>query len=419
MSTLRVLVLARNYPNNAMPRLGLWTERLVQCVTDSCEVRVVAPVPYAPPVPWGPVSRYFGRFRNVSRTSVRGGVAVAHPRFLAGPGSLLRPFESFLFGASVAPVIHRLRREFPFDLIHAHFTYPDGVVASVLGQAFHVPTIITEHAPWYPWMRQEHVVRAQSVWAARRSRFHVSVSEFVRRQVVEVAGIEATSRVVPNVVDTSVFHVDPTKSRTPGQILFVGAIRHCKGVDVLFEALRDPSLADPHVRLLVAGEPLYEGYRREVDWLKERAVALGIAHRITWLGGRSPAEVAALMRQSSVVVLPSRAESFGAVLIEAMACGTPVVATRCGGPEEIVTPGTGRLVEPEVPRVLANAIADVLDNNARYVPNELESYAVDRFGPHVIAGQLRTLYSTAMGVGYVPGQSGLGRSEHAGSIGLP
>ena len=404
VSGLRVLVLARNYPNNAMPRLGLWTQRLTHCVAGSCEVRVLAPVPYAPPLPFGQASRYLQRFRNVSRRSLDGGVDVSHPRFLAGPGNLLRPIDPLLFGATVIPFVRWLRRDFPFDLIHAHFTFPDGVVASAVGRLFHVPTIVTEHAPWYPWIRRESIVRVQTIWAARACRFHVSVSESVRRQVVEAAGIHETARVIPNVVDPVVFHVDETVPRVPGQILFVGAIRNCKGVDVLFEALRQPGLADPRNHLLIAGEPLYEGYRREVEWLQERAKLLGIGHRITWLGGKTPSEVAALMRRSSVVVLPSRAESFGAVLIEAMACGTPVVATRCGGPEEVVAPETGRLVELEQPVALAEAIADVLANGDRYNPLDLHSYAIGRFGPDVVAARLSELYAEAVADAQVPGR---------------
>ncbi|MGH2458485.1 MAG: glycosyltransferase, partial [Chloroflexota bacterium] len=313
-----------------------------------------------------------------------------------GPGNRLRPVDALLFGATVIPFVRWLSHDFPFDLIHAHFTYPDGVVAGAIGRMLHVPTIITEHAPWYPWIQQERLVRAQTIWAARAARFHLSVSESVRRQVVETAGLSDTARVVPNVVDPVVFHPDAAARRVAGQILFVGAIRNCKGVDVLFEALRQPALADPKIQLLIAGEPLYEGYRREVEWLHEQARALGIAHRVNWLGGKTPTDIAALMRQSSAVVLPSRAESFGAVLIEAMACGTPVVATRCGGPEEIVAPQTGRLVEPEQPAALADAIADVLANGGRYNPTELHAYAVGRFGPEVVAKQLSELYAEAV-----------------------
>src|SRR5262249_4592836 len=103
-----------------------------------------------------------------------------------------------------------------------------------------------------------------------------------------------------------------------------------------------------------------------------------------------------LMAQSAVVVLPSRAESFGATLIEAMACGTPVVATRCGGPEEVVTREVGQLVPPEDPAALAAALAAVLDRPAQYDPAGLRSYALERSGPPAVSRQLAECYEAAL-----------------------
>ena len=114
--------------------------------------------------------------------------------------------------------------------------------------------------------------------------------------------------------------------------------------------------------------------------------------RIEFLGIRDPEEVAALMQKSAVLVLPSRAESFGAVLVEALASGTPVIATRCGGPEDIVTDKVGRLVASEDPEALANAIADVLSNLDSYRPEDLRAYAVSRFSLRSVTERIRAEY---------------------------
>jgi glycosyltransferase involved in cell wall biosynthesis len=98
------------------------------------------------------------------------------------------------------------------------------------------------------------------------------------------------------------------------------------------------------------------------------------------------------MRQSAVLVLPSRRETFGSVLVEALACGTPVVASRCGGPEDIVTPEVGRLVEPEDEHALAAAIEQVLDDAAAYEPVRLREYALEHFAWPRIAGRIAELY---------------------------
>jgi glycosyltransferase involved in cell wall biosynthesis len=98
------------------------------------------------------------------------------------------------------------------------------------------------------------------------------------------------------------------------------------------------------------------------------------------------------MRQSSLVVLPSRAESFGSVLVEALACGTPVVSTRSGGPEDIVRDEVGKLVPSEDPAALADAIATILAERARYQPARLREYALRRFGWESVTAQTFDVY---------------------------
>src|SRR5262249_62288753 len=100
--------------------------------------------------------------------------------------------------------------------------------------------------------------------------------------------------------------------------------------------------------------------------LQRHAVELGMSDHVTFLGHRSPLEVAQAMAKSTVVVLPSRAESFGSVLVEALACGTPVVATRCGGPEDIVNDDVGKLVPKEDARALADGLLSVLEDRGRF-----------------------------------------------------
>jgi teichuronic acid biosynthesis glycosyltransferase TuaC len=107
-----------------------------------------------------------------------------------------------------------------------------------------------------------------------------------------------------------------------------------------------------------------------------------------------------------LVVLPSRRESFGAVLIEAMACGTPVVATRCGGPEEVVTPDVGRLVPPNDSAALTAALAEVLDHPDVYDRATLRRSALQRFGVRTVGARLADQYAAALGQpGAAPGVS--------------
>jgi glycosyltransferase involved in cell wall biosynthesis len=394
---VRVLHLARNYPNSLLPRLGLWTQRLVRCVGDGVERHVVSPVPYCPPISGFP---QYARFRTIARSQRDDGIEVSYPRFVTGPGYMCHSVEGLAYYAAVARSIHRLRGRFDFNVIHAHFIYPDGFAAALIGRRYGVPVVVTEQAPWRPWMDEYPLVRTQAVWAARRLSHHIAVSHSLRDSIVHFTGLPAKVSVIPNVVDTTHFAVAPRRAGDrEKRILFVGVVRYCKGVDLLFEALRILVSRGRQVRLTVVGDAFYEAYRRERERLQQMSVELGIGEHLDFVGGQDPAGVAQLMSQSDLLVLPSRAESFGAVLVEALACGIPVVATRCGGPEDIVQDDVGVLVPNEDPAALAAGIEQVLDNQNKYDAQWLSAYAVEQFGPRTVGRAIERVYAQVLGNG--------------------
>jgi glycosyltransferase involved in cell wall biosynthesis len=324
-------------------------------------------------------------------------VEVFHPRFLVGPGYLLRSFESLTYYWGVGPLVSRLRQSFPFDLIHAHFVYPDGVVAARLGKRYGVPVVITEQAPWLSWMEKSGRVRRQSLEAVRDSAFVVAVSRAVRDSIERLAGTAGQLRIIPNAVDDATFTPAPERGRAgEGQILFVGIFRFVKGLDVLLSAIRQLLERGRRLKLVVVGESFYRSYRREEERLRRMVPELGLERSVAFVGPKSPEEVARYMQASDLVVLPSRAESFGQVLVEALACGTPVVATRCGGPEDIVNDGVGVLVEPENPEALARGIEYVLERRGVYDPARLRAYAVENFGMQSVGRRIAELYQEAL-----------------------
>lgn len=393
----RVLVLARSYPNTAIPLNGLWTRGLVRCAAAVAEVKVISPVPYVPPLPASDSLEPYGRQRRVPRRSWDGPIETLHPRMLVGPGYSTRPVEAAAYAAAALGAARRLRATFPFDVIHAHFGYPDGVAGVALGRRHGVPVVISEHIPWLDWMHTPSLVRRQTLWAARNCAALAPVSRYVSATIAELLGPgHSTPEPITPVVDGRVFDLAPAGSRRGDQVLFAGAVRHVKGVDVLVEALGRLRRRRPAVRLVLAGDPFFRTYRRESDAVLERAGVLGVRDCIDVIGGQPPEAVARLMGESAVLVVPSRAESFSAVSIEALACGTPVVATRCGGPEEIVTPEVGRLVRCEDPVELAEGLAAVLDDPGRYDPAALRRYALERYGADVAERRLAALYDSVL-----------------------
>lgn len=391
---INILVLSRNYPSTILPLLGSWVKDWAKSTLGACEVRVVAPVPYYPPLP-GPSD--FRRFRQVPAQEWCDGIQISHPRFLTGPGYTTHNLDAQAYHWGVSKTVDRLWQETPFDLIHAHFIYPDGVVGARLARRYGVPLVITEHAFWRPWLDQYPRVRKQAVAAATASAFHIAVSRSVRRSIAHFTGESERLRVIPVGVDMEVFTPLPAEERPdPDAILYVGRIHETKGVDVLLHAMRLLVERRPTVQLTLIGGSFYLQNNNREKRLKRLAEELDLSRNVHFLGIQSPSEVCEAMRRSTLLVLPSRRETLGAVLIEALACGTPVVATRCGGPEDVVTDTVGRLVETEDTSGLAEAMLTVLDQRGRYDPQVLRKYAAERFSWQRVAEQTVDLYRLAL-----------------------
>lgn len=385
-----MLVLSRNYPNNVMELLGLWVQGQVRESARFCDVKVISPVPYSPPIPGLPEE--YARFRRVARRRREGDVEILHPRFLVGPGYSTHRIEWLLYYGAVRKAVARMRRDFPFDVIHAHFTYPDGVVAAHLGRHYGVPVVITEQNPWGPWLEKYPDVGRRAIWAARQSACQIAISQAVRNTIEEHAGGLGQLAVIPDGVDGSVFTLGDHGERSADQILFVGVIRPVKGLDILLKAVRHLVDRGRKVKLLVIGDAFYRAYRQEETRLKTLTSDLDLANYVRFAGKQPFPELVRQMQRSAVLVLPSRSEALGMVLVEALACGTPVVATRSGGPEDIITKEVGVLTTVDDPNALAQGIEQVLDSRSQYDPARLRAYALQKFGLEAVGKQLLGIY---------------------------
>jgi teichuronic acid biosynthesis glycosyltransferase TuaC len=392
-------MLSRSYPSDVFPNAGLWVERPTALLNEreGFEVCVVSPQPYCPPFPNAGALRQYARFRSIPRREVRNGVEVLRPRFPTGPGRSTYVFESRAYQFGIHGTVDRLRKRFSFDLIHAHFVYPEGAAAHRLSRRYGIPFVISEHAPWTREWFARRTVRLKSVAAGRAAGELMAVSEYIRRSIHDWGEDVATTSIVPEGVDGRMFRPIDGAAYIEDQILYVGWPNYNKGVDVLLRAmalLRDRG--EPG-RLLLVGGSYFRSTRVMESELRRLADELNLGDRVTFAGPKPHHEVARLMAESALLVLASRAEAFGTVLGEALACGTPVVSTRSGGPEDYVTPEVGRLVPVGDVEALADALGTVLRERASFSPERLRRFALDRFsGSRVVDGWLEA-YSRTIG----------------------
>ena len=287
-------------------------------------------------------------------------------------------------------VARRIERERgSFDLVHAQVSHPGGFVAAELARALGVPLVISEHMSPFPFddMREPDGrpfadVLSPLMAAARItavSRAHAaSIARWIDRPI----------DVLPNFIDETRFAPGARAAAEPFRLLSVGHLVPQKGFDVLLRALAICHAGGQRFHLTVVGM----GY--EQDALRATARELGLEHSVTWLGAPERGAVPEIYRAADAFVLASRHESFGVVIIEALASGLPVVATRCGGPEEIVTPEVGELAPVEDPAALADAISRLAQR--RFDRSAIRRYFETTYAASAVVPRLERLYGEVL-----------------------
>jgi glycosyltransferase involved in cell wall biosynthesis len=271
------------------------------------------------------------------------------------------------------------------DIVHAH-VYEAGLPAIRLGRRLGVPVVVTEHSSDFPAQR----LNGFQLWKARhvfeRATLVLPVSQHLG-QTIASCGIEAEFAVVPNVVDPALFYppLDRHPLSAPLRLLFVGSLIARKGLDVLLAALEQAHDQLPDWHLDIVGQ----GKQRQ--HLEELAERLHLGSRTTFHGRQLKSDVAGFMRAADLLVLPSLAENAPCVLIEAMACGLPVLASRVGGVPEIVDPASGRLVHPGDVEGLARALTEMIETLPTYSPLTIVQRA-QRYSPSVVGSELDLIY---------------------------
>lgn len=349
---IRLLVFTSLYPNAVQPRHGVFVEERLRHLVASGRVdaTVVAPVP------WFPFRhRRFGRyavFAQVPPCEERHGIRILHPRYPVIPKLGMNIAPRLMYRA-LLPIVRKLiAGGDSFDLIDAHYFYPDGVAAAKLGMALQTPVVITARGSDVNVFPRYRSARRQITSAARNAEAIVAVSDALKRRL-EGLGVPADEiATLRNGVDLERFHpLDRLSIRArfglSGPIwLAVGHLVELKGVDVTLAALATVNDAT----LLVVGDGPEE--RR----LRQLASKLGIDSRVRFVGAVRQAELPDYYNAADVLVLASRSEGMPNVVLESLACGTPVIAAPFDSAAELINaPEAGEIAESRTPGAIAAA----------------------------------------------------------------
>jgi teichuronic acid biosynthesis glycosyltransferase TuaC len=356
---MRTVTFSTLYPNCVQPRNGIFIEQRLRHLMETGEVEshVVAPVPWFPwPHP------FFGSYGDCARVPYyeeRHGIPIYHPRYPRLPKVGLSS-APLMMATAVKPVLEgMIERGFDFDLIDAHYVYPDGVAAVILGQHFGKPVVMSvlgDDVITYPKFL---IPRSLLLWAVDHALGITSVCEALKRRLVDWGAPEGKVRVVLHGVDLELFQpVDRDEVRQrlglSGTVLLsVGHATPRKGHHLAIEALKDL----PEATLLIAGDGWYEATLRGL------AASLGVEDRVRFLGQVDQEDLKEYYGVADALVLASSREGIANVLLEAMACGTPVIATDVWGtPEAVTCPDAGVLMTARTVPALVEAARRLFDH---------------------------------------------------------
>lgn len=355
---MQILTFTSLYPSAVRPRHGIFVETRLAAMQRIGGVKacVVAPVP------WFPFAHpRFGRYAQYAmteRAETRLGNRVLYPRYLTVPGAgmYVQPLSMASAGAVAIRELHAAGVD--FDVIDAHYFYPDGVAAALLARRFDKPLTITARGSDINLLSQHAWPRRLIAWAAREANAIVTVSEALALRLRELGVDPAKITVARNGVDSERFA--PVERREARQrlglpegplLVSIGNLVPEKGHDLVIAALTHL----PGTGLVIVGDG------PERSRLVERIASTGLAPRVTLLPALPQDELRWIYGAADVVVLASLREGLPNVVLEALACGRRVVATRVGGiPEVITEPVAGRVVGERAPAAIAREVAALL-----------------------------------------------------------
>ncbi len=359
MPPLRLLTFTTLFPDSERPNHGIFVENRLRHLVGTGEVTstVLAPVPFFPFR-----SRRFGEWGRLARVpprEERHGLTVHHPRYPVIPrvGMSLAPL--LLYAASRRALARLVAGGLAFDLIDAHYVYPDGVAAVWLGRHFGKPVVITGRGSDLTELPDYRVPR----WFIRRAIADadglIGVSAALRERLIALGAEPSRTMMLRNGVDTSAFHpVDRDQARaalglTGPTLISVGSLIKRKGHHRTIEAM----LALPEFTLLIVGE----GPERAT--LEAEIARLDLGARVRLLGARPHAELPKVYGAADASVLASSREGWANVLLESMACGTPVIASNIpGNPEVVQEWAAGLVIEQNTPAGIAAGVRRLFAN---------------------------------------------------------
>jgi len=371
----QILTLSELFPNPAWPALGIFVERQAYHLLPFCDVTVVAPVRVFPHLRlWKHIlapKRFqaeWCRWRaDLARIPLRDKVnemSVFYPRYTSPPKQIFHGLWGFFAYPFLQRLLRTLHAERTFDLIHAHYASPCGVIALLAQRWMKVPVVLSIHGADVTYTAKQNPLSAAIIrWVFRNVDAILANSTLTARQIVRYGGDPEKVQIVRlggNASENMDQQRRPLHNGT-AILLSVGYLEERKGHAYVLRALKELTKQGYEIRYVIVGD----GSQNEN--LRSLADELGLAGIVSFEGYKTHTDVWPYFADCDIFVLPSWNEAFGIVYIEALSLGKPVVGCEGeGGPEDLRALGDCiELVKPRDVESLVHALKRLLDDPER------------------------------------------------------
>lgn len=271
------------------------------------------------------------------------------------------------------------------DVIHVHSMLNGGFLAYEIKRIFDVPYIITEHSTAFARDLISRPVLEALKPVVDHSSYNIAVSNEFAKLLSEKLDVQSW-QYIPNIVNDDFLLHEFNHLEDNFKFINICLLDKKKKVDVLIQSFARSFKGCENISLVIGGDG------PEKIYLESLARDLGIQKQVCFLGMLTREQVKLEVAKSNVFVLSSEYETFGVVVVEALALGKPVVATKCGGPESIVTEEVGYLVDVNNIEQMAQAMKDLYQNINQFIPDEIRKYCIDKFSEDAVVDKLSKVY---------------------------
>jgi glycosyltransferase involved in cell wall biosynthesis len=369
---MTILLLTHSYPDARIKWRGLFIQDQALALSAKHEIIVVySKVDYthfAPFLKYSFVKRQNGKITEYELTTGKSLPVINQLKYFK---------DTFRF------IRKEILSQKKIDIIHSHLSYPAGFLGAIIQKREKIPCVLTEHS-WIKKYFRSRIHKLCVLYTLKHCACVVAVSQALKDDINLYCKRQV--QVISNVIEMKKFSLsEALKKDNNLNIGILGGMgNYRKGLDILIKAVS--LLKDMELTVHIGGDG------KLLSTFKDMAKELDVAGKCVFYGEIKPESIQDFYSKLDFFILPSRDETFGVVVVEAMACGLPVIATKCGGPEEIITKETGVLIESENPQELARAIRSVAGNLGSYNRKAIRNYVLEKYSPDLFVASISEVY---------------------------